>query len=128
MQMRMARVTMVTLMCAGVLASSTASARPAAPVDQQVKDAQAEIDRLRQELSTLRQQYDARLAALEEKLAQIASAGTAAGAPAQAAPAGFSGSKVFNPDIAVVGNFRQSERHAHAGDRGERGGSRAIPL
>jgi hypothetical protein len=96
--------------------------------DAQTQALRAEIDRLRQELETMRQQYAERLAALEQKVA--ASSGAAPPAsPPQAPPttavevppgaAGAQGpsgplpvygnvsalSKIFNPDIAMVGNF-----------------------
>ena len=93
-------------------ARASAQAGPSAPAEE-ARQAQAEVDRLRQELATLRQQYEARLAALEEHIKAIA-AGAAAPtvapeAVAQSAPlqqqAGAGASKVFNPDIAVIGNF-----------------------
>ena len=73
---------------------------------------EAEVDRLRQELAALREQYDARLAALEERIKAIAGVSPTPAAtpepppqapPAQQAAAGSS--KVFNPDIAVIANF-----------------------
>lgn len=91
-------------------ARAWAQAGPAAPAEE-AGQAQAEVDRLRQELAALRAQYESRLAALEERIQAIA-AGAPAPTPApepvaqpalvqQAGP----GSKVFNPDIAVIGNF-----------------------
>jgi hypothetical protein len=82
---------------------------------QDVKDAQAEIARLKQELATLREQYDTRLSALEQKLAAIGAA-PAPAAPAEPQTAGaspaFAGtqsvagsSKMFNPDISAIANF-----------------------
>jgi hypothetical protein len=82
----------------------------AAPADQ-LRDAQAEVQRLKQELDALRAQYDARLTALEQKLTALSAAPVAAvPAPPPAAPVMSStppagSSKVFNPDIAVIGNF-----------------------
>jgi hypothetical protein len=81
----------------------------------ELRQAQADVERLKQELAEMRQQYDARLAALEQKLSGIA-AGAPAPLPAQPAPAEPAavpapaqstslGAKVFNPDIAVIGNF-----------------------
>jgi hypothetical protein len=81
---------------------------------------------IRQEIEQLRKDFEARLAALESRLSSIE--GGAAAAPAQAppptvdVPAGAAGaggptgalpvygassavSKIFNPDIAVIGNF-----------------------
>ena len=100
----------------------------------QTADAQAvrqEIEKLRQELQAIQKQYGDRLTALETKLgvADVAVPAAAAGAPAQPAnqataqvPPGAEGaggpsgalpvygattasSKIFNPDIAVIGNF-----------------------
>ena len=65
--------------------------------------------RLRQELATLRDQYEARFAALEQKLAAQAAAappqvaGTSPAFTATQPPAGAA--KVFNPDISAIGNF-----------------------
>ena len=92
-------------------ARAQAQSGPATPAEE-VRQAQAEVDRLRQELAALREQYDARLAALEERIRAIGGGTplpTAAPepvpqpAPAQQAAAGSS--KVFNPDIAVISNF-----------------------
>jgi hypothetical protein len=91
-----------------------------------------EIDQLRRDFDALKQQYGDRLTALESKLA-IAEGAPAAAAPAatQAAPAaqptaqvppgaegaggpagalpvyggGVASSKIFNPDVAVIGDF-----------------------
>ena len=93
---------------------------------QQIKQ---ELDRLRQEFEAIRESYGARLAALEARLGGAAPA-AAPQAPAAAptvptnveVPAGAAGaggpqgalpvyggtvatSKIFNPDIAVIGNF-----------------------
>jgi hypothetical protein len=107
MHRQIARAVFVALVGVGPTLASVATAQPASQVDQQVKDAQAEVARLKEELAALRAQYDARLKALEEKLAQIGSAAQAAPAPElppTPAPAGLGG-KVFNPDISVIGNF-----------------------
>jgi hypothetical protein len=87
----------------------------------ELRQAQEEVERLKQELAAMRAQYDARLTALEQKLSGLP-------APAQVQPApvptptpatpgepalplppvqasGLLGAKVFNPDIAVIGNF-----------------------
>jgi len=116
------RVVYVCLALAGVLWPPDASAQPPA----EAAKLQQEIEQLRQEFGTLRQQFDERLAALEAKLAAIQ--GTAQPpqpaptepAPAQppAAPEGTppagslpvygaaaAASKIFNPDIAVIGDF-----------------------
>ena len=90
-----------------------------------------EIDQLRREFEALKQQYGERLTALESKLAAAEGAPGAAPVPGQPqtaaqptapVPAGSqgaggptgalpvyggaaAGSKIFNPDIAVIGNF-----------------------
>jgi hypothetical protein len=104
---------------------------PAAERDS-AQAVRAEVDRLRQEFEALKRQYGDRLAALEARLASL-EPGRAdqpvppASAPVQAppiaeVPAGAAGaggpsgslpvygnpsilSKIFNPDIAVMGNF-----------------------
>ncbi len=108
---------------------------PEAPAGaQQQADPQQirqDLDRLRQEFEAIRESYGARLAALEAKLGAVQTAPpTAAQPPAQGAagaravevPTGAAGaggpqgslpvygnvaasSKIFNPDIAVIGNF-----------------------
>jgi hypothetical protein len=81
---------------------------------QELRDAQAEVARLRQELAALREQYDARLTALEQKLGTAPAATptpvpTPAPEPAPTAPGssavGPGSSKVFNPDISAIANF-----------------------
>src|SRR6185295_820916 len=106
-----------------------------APETASAQDAQAlrqEIDQLRRDFETLKQQYGDRLSALEAKLATTegvtpatpptAAPTAAAPAPAAQVPTGaegaggpsgslpvygsaVAGSKVFNPDIAVIGDF-----------------------
>src|SRR5262245_8307226 len=99
----------------GVFAAP-AGAFAQAGADQALQDAQAEIVRLKNEVAAMQQQYDARLAALEQKLAalagQAAPAAPATPAPEPPPPAAAAapsvtpgGSKIFNPDIAVIGNF-----------------------
>ena len=133
------------VMCAGGVGaiSIPAAAQSPAPQAQEVR---AELDKLRKEFEAVRDDYAARLAALESKLAAIGAppaptaptppapapappAPPAPAAPAQAAvpaevpvPSGAGGaggptgslpvygstsalSKIFNPDIAVIGNF-----------------------
>ena len=105
--------------------SSSSDAQQADP--QQIRD---EVDRLRKEFEAIRDSYGARLAALEAKLAGTAAPAqppTVAQAPPTApatadVPPGAAGaggtqgalpvygnataaSKIFNPDIAVIGNF-----------------------
>ena len=77
---------------------------------QALADARAEVDRLKQELAAMREQYDKRLADLEQRLTAMAAAPPAAPEPAgqsaaAAAAAGPGASKVFNPDTSVIGNF-----------------------
>jgi hypothetical protein len=107
----------------------SASAQP--PTAQQVRE---ELDKLRKEFETVRDAYGARLTALEEKLATVsgqpppapttppqapgpgqptAEVPVPAGAAGSGGPSGtlpvYGGtsalSKIFNPDIAVIGNF-----------------------
>ena len=80
---------------------------------------QQEIQQLKQDLDALKRDYEARLAALEAKLAAVPGAPPApapATAPVNTAPAdqgatlpvygaATAGSKIFNPDIAVIGDF-----------------------
>ncbi len=119
--------------CAGgllVLSLPAAAQVPAPPAQAQQAAVRDELDTLRKEFEAVRDAYGARLAALEEKLTAM---GAAAAAPSQAAaapappatvqvPTGAAGgggatgtppvygnssaaSKVFNPDMAVIGNF-----------------------
>jgi hypothetical protein len=98
------------------------------PAQEQAQGAQAlrdELDRLRREFETVRDTYGARLTALEAKLAAMeagqsgatpppAEAAVPQGAAGAGGPAGalpvYGGtaalSKIFNPDIALIGNFR----------------------
>ena len=83
---------------------------------QQIRE---ELDRLRRELDAIRDAYGARLAALEAKLggttpaaAPVPAAVTPVETPPQAAPTASlpsynpsALSKIFNPDMAVIGNF-----------------------
>ncbi|MDO8681104.1 MAG: hypothetical protein Q7R30_21505 [Acidobacteriota bacterium] len=102
---------MFAVLAIGVFAPVPASAQASPPPPaEEARQAQAEVDRLRQELAALREQYEARLAALEERIKTIA-AGPPTPAPEpvlQPVPvqlAGAGSSKMFNPDIAVIGNF-----------------------
>jgi hypothetical protein len=104
-----------------------------APVTAQTADAQAlrkEIEQLRQELQAVQKQYGDRLTALEAKLgaenappapapsappgaqaeptAPVPQGAEGAGGPSGALPvygAASAASKIFNPDIAVIGNL-----------------------
>ena len=111
-------------MVAAVLLAAPSAARAQA----QTTDAQAlrkEIEQLRQELQTIQKQYGDRLTALESKLgaaegaapgvppapaqsAQVPAGAEGAGGPGGALPlyaGGSASSKVFNPDMSVIGNF-----------------------
>jgi hypothetical protein len=119
-----------TLWTCAILAT-TAPARAAGPAASDAPAAAPgpadEIARLRESLEALRQEYGSRIAALEGRLAALEKEqGTAPSAPAEpvpplpaeppapaptadsgttAAAAPVASSKVFNPDIAVIGNF-----------------------
>ena len=86
----------------GMGLEASASAQGTDP--QAVKE---EIDQLRRELAEVQRQYGERLSALEARLASgAASAVPAAPAEPVTQPQVTSGaSKVFNPDVAVIGNF-----------------------
>jgi len=109
----------ILLLVAFVAAGSRANAQQAAPPDPAAAAAsQPDAAALRAEIALLRQQ----LQALEQKVAALEGAGQAAPAPApppvtapappampEPAPAPAAAaaptSKVFNPDMAVIGNF-----------------------
>ena len=121
------------LVCASILASGALMGPGVAPASAQTPDTQAirqEIDQLRQDFEKLTQQYGDRLAALEARLpagpsgqaqapasppqavppppAPVPPGADGAGGPGGALPvygAAGAGSKVFNPDMAVIGNF-----------------------
>jgi hypothetical protein len=100
---------------------------PVPPLQTQASPEQVreEIDRLRREFESLRETYGARLSDLEKRLSQLEGkppAAPPAGAAEVPVPAGAAGaggpqgalpvygaatalSKIFNPDIAVIGNF-----------------------
>lgn len=69
-----------------------------------------DVARLQNELRELRDDYERKLAALEERLRALENARTpaaepAAAAPVPAPPSATASSKIFNPDIAVIGDF-----------------------
>jgi hypothetical protein len=122
--MRAMRALCVALVAgAFVLASSPAAGQETPQALRQ------EIDQLRRDFEALKQQYGERLTALESKLAaaegtpppaaqapatpgspteQVPPGAAGAGGPSGALPvygAGTAGSKIFNPDIAVIGDF-----------------------
>jgi hypothetical protein len=130
--MRIIRPGPVALVLAivGSTAPPALAQAPSPPASQALNDAQTEVARLQQELAAMREQYDARLHALEERLAALAAAAPAAPQqPAAAPPAGpppppeppppttpvpgatSSNAKVFNPDIAVIGNLLGAAGH-----------------
>ena len=89
-----------------MVAAVLLAAPPAAHAQAQTADAQAlrkEIEQLRQELQAVQKQYGDRLTALESKLG--AAEGTAPAAAAAQPGAPSAPSKIFNPDMAVIGNF-----------------------
>jgi hypothetical protein len=103
---------------AASLAFAQSTAQPAPPVPPAAAAAQAaapdaqallkEIAALRKELDEVRKAYGDRLAALEAQVAAVAAAPAAQPPPApEPAPTAAppASSKVFNPDIAVIGNF-----------------------
>jgi len=113
--------------------TSVLCAPSVAVAQENAQSVQAQIDQLKRDFETLKQQYGDRLTALEARLAALPAAAPAtpeptpaAAAPAQPATAavpsgaegaggpsgqlpvygaGIAGSKVFNPDIAVIGDF-----------------------
>ncbi len=125
-------VTCFVVVCAGLSAAPPAPAAQAQSVATPAGDAGEEIARIRRELDTLRQDYGSRMTALEARLAAVepapppapaptaepprapepATAAVPPGAAAEGGPSalpvyggGAAGSKVFNPDIAVIGDF-----------------------
>jgi hypothetical protein len=106
----------VVFVCAAV-APAWAQVPPTAPPSvspqEEVQRVRADLESLRKEFEALRQQYDQRIAALEQRIGSLVPtpAPPPAVGPPQASPTvpqvqSLAGaSKVFNPDIAVVGNF-----------------------
>ena len=93
--------------------SAPAGAQAAAPDPQAL---QKEIAALRQELDEVRKTYGDRLAALEAQVAAVAAAPAAVAPPSPApetpsAAAPAQSSKIFNPDIAVIGNVMGAAGH-----------------
>lgn len=117
--MRIIRPTTVVLVLSiAVAPAPPARAQAAAPADQALQDARAEVTRLQQELAAMREQYDARLRALEEKLATLVAAAAPAAPPTAPEPspppvpaAPPPSSKIFNPDIAIIGNMLGAAGH-----------------
>jgi hypothetical protein len=130
--MRTIRPGLVALALAfGAVAAPALAQPPQPPGDQTLRDAQAEVARLQQELAAMREQYDARLRVLEERLAALAAAAPEPPpvvappapappvaptqelppVPAPVASSAASSGKIFNPDIAVIGNFLGAAGH-----------------
>ena len=111
------RWTGILWVCLALGATSTttgaaAAATPEPPAATAAAPAD-EVARLREALEALRQEYAGRIATLEERLAALEKSQSEAATAAPAAPADagvaaaapVASSKVFNPDIAVIGNF-----------------------
>ena len=104
----------IRLACATVVAAAIALAPASVFAQESPQALRQEIDQLRKDFEALKQQYGERLAALEAKLAAAdgtppaAAQPPAAPAPAEAPPtlgSAVSNAKVFNPDMAVIGDF-----------------------
>ena len=118
------------LVCASVVAGGLVLEPSAAHAQDNAQSIQQQIDQLRREFDALKQQYDQRLTALEAKLgggpppaaetpppvaaapaqptAQVPPGAEGAGGPAGALPVyggAAAASKIFNPDMAVIGDF-----------------------
>ncbi len=114
-------IVVLVLAAAAQPARAQAPPVPGAPASSQAAgaDPQAlvrEIARLRQDIEDLRSSYSARLTALEAQLTAMAASQAAAAPvpppPEPAAPAApAASSKVFNPDIAVIGNAMGAAGH-----------------
>ncbi len=96
------------LAASGVLAlpAAVTAAEQGPPVGTTASSVGDEVGELRRELESLRQDYATRIAALEARLLAFegAQAQAAALAPSPA-PQAAGASKIFNPDIAAIGNF-----------------------
>jgi hypothetical protein len=121
-------------MCAALVAGAFVLGPSPAAAQETPQALRQEIDQLRRDFEALKQQYGDRLTALESKLAaaegtpppapappetpaaaapgsptaQVPPGAEGAGGPSGALPvygAGSAGSKIFNPDIAVIGDF-----------------------
>ena len=117
-------------LCASMVAAGLFLGPPEAAAQETPQALRQDIDQLRKDFDALKQQYGDRLAALEAKLAaaegtppsavaappaagqppsaQVPAGAEGAGGPTGALPvygSSVTGSKVFNPDMAVIGNF-----------------------
>ncbi len=104
-----------------IAALAPALALAAAPLAAQAPGA-SEIATLQEEIAALREEYGQRLAALEQRLVELAAAPAAAAAavPAPPAPPTTTGgvvqpSNYFNPAISLVGSFVAAGGHAAGG-------------
>jgi len=96
------------LAASGVLAlpAAVTAAGQSPPAGTATAAVDDEVGELRRELETLRQDYASRIAALEARLQALEAVPPAAPAPAPSPAAQTAGaSKIFNPDIAAIGNF-----------------------
>src|SRR6267378_2024397 len=119
------------LVCASMVAGGLLLGPPTATAQETPQALKQEIDQLRKDFEALKEQYGDRLAALEAKLAAAEGTPPAAAAAAQPAPgqppvaqvppgaegaggptgalpvygSSVASSKIFNPDIAVIGDF-----------------------
>ncbi len=123
------RLVLVAVTFAIWLASPPAAAQPPSPDQGEVQALKVELEKTRLEFEAVRQHYDQRLAALEQKLAQLSGTPQEAQAapvapppvpppepapPAEPVPTGGGSgafAKVFNPDIAVIGNMLGAAGH-----------------
>jgi hypothetical protein len=98
------------------------AAPPTAGAQTPAEGLQREIQQLRKDFESLKQDYEARLAALEEKLTSAQGAApatlpqqntvtTSEGTALPVYGGAASGSKIFNPDIAVIGDFIATGGH-----------------
>jgi hypothetical protein len=85
-----------------VVPPRSAGAAQSPPAAAAASPAGDEVAQLRGELEALRQEYGGRMAAIESRIAALEGGRATEATPAAAAPAG---SKVFNPDVAAIGNF-----------------------
>jgi hypothetical protein len=144
----------VRVLCASLAAGAFVLDPAVACAQDPAQALRQEIDQLRREFDALRQQYGDRLTALEQKLAaiqggspppaappepqpaqptaQVPSGAEGAGGPTGALPVyggAVAGSKVFNPDMAVIGDFLGAlgKNDVHA-DPFSLGGDHPSPL
>jgi hypothetical protein len=109
------RVLSVGLLAGAVVSGAAPRllAQPEVPATARPAPTDSEIDEIRRELAALREEYAARIGALEGRLATLEAAkaptegATAAATTPEPASAGVAvpSSKIFNPDIAVIGDF-----------------------